>query len=105
MDVQKLMLSGHTTHDAEKVNSKNGKDFVKFGVAVNRYLGKEKGNEVTFYECLEFSEKRAEKALETIKKGDRVLISGRPQVDPYLSKDGEAKAAMSVLIEGWELLK
>jgi single stranded DNA-binding protein len=105
MDMQKLILLGRATKDAEKIASKSGKGFAKFGMAVNRYLGTDKGSEVTFYECLVFGDKHAEKAAESIKKGDLLTLDGRPQAEPYLSKDGEAKAALTVVVNSWSLLK
>ncbi len=105
MDLQKIILLGHATHDAETIESKNGKPFAKFGLATNRFLGKDKGSEVTFYECLVFGEKQIEKVTELIKKGDRITVDGRPNTDAYISKDGEAKAAVSVIVDYWNVMK
>lgn len=107
MDMQKLILMGHATHDAELIaaKKKGGKDFAKFGMAVNRYLGKDKGNEVTFYECLLFGEKSINSAKDKIKKGDLITVDGRPQAEAYLSKDGEAKANLVVLVDNFRVLK
>lgn len=33
------------------------------------------------------------------------MVEGRPEADPYLSNDGEAKASMSVFSHRWQVLK
>jgi single-stranded DNA-binding protein len=42
---------------------------------------------------------------ESIKKGDLVLVDGRPDVDPYISEDGEAKASLVVYADKWRVVK
>ncbi len=105
MNMQKLLLLGRATKDAEIITSNAGKDFGVFSVAVNRYLGKEKGNEPTFYECVMFNASRTEKLVEQVKKGDLIIVEGRPEADAYLSKEGEAKSKLKVIVDDWQVLK
>src|SRR5689334_2704305 len=104
MNIQKLILLGRATKDAEAVQEK----FIAFSVAVNRYVGKPKTKdreqEVTFYECLSFG-KEVSKRAALIKKGDLIVVEGRPEVEAYLSKEGEAKATLKVLVDDWQVLK
>lgn len=101
--MQQLIVLGRATKDGEVLASKEGKNYAKFGVAVNEYLGTEKDERTTFYNVLIFN-KSHEKA-ERIKKGDFVMVEGRPEAEAYLSNEGEAKASMTVFANRWRLLK
>jgi single-strand DNA-binding protein len=106
MNMQKLLLLGRATGDAELVDAKNGKPFITFSLAVNRYLGKEKGEEAQFYDCMIFGKKESmKKGVAQIKKGAMLLLDGRPEAEAYLSKGGEAKAQIKVMVNEWQLLK
>lgn len=105
MDMQKLILVGRATKDAETISSKAGRDFTVFSIAVNRHL-KGKDAETTFYDVVAFgTEDRVKKAAEIIKKGDRMLVIGRPEAEGYASKDGEVKARVKVIADEWNALK
>lgn len=103
MYLQQSIVLGRATKDAEVLESKGGKKYAKFSVAVNEYLGKDKEEKTTFYDALVFN-KTSENA-DLIKKGDLVLLEGRPDVDPYISKEGEAKASLLIYAEKWRVLK
>jgi single-strand DNA-binding protein len=103
MNLQHLLILGRSTKDAEVTESKDGKKYARFSVAVNEYLGKEKADKVTFYNVLIFN-KSSEKA-DKIKKGDMVLVEGKPEADAYVSKDGTAKANIVVYADKWKLVK
>ncbi len=107
MDMQKLLLVGRVTRDAEVISAKSGKDFVSFGLAVNRYITKDKevSQETTFYEVLSFGENKVKAAEEKVKKGDLVFLEGRPEADAYLGKDGTAKASLKVFADNWQVIK
>lgn len=103
MNIQQLFLLGRATKDAEVLESKEGKKYAKFSLAVNQYLGKDKDERPSFYNILVFnkSHERADK----IKKGDLVMIDGRPGVDAYLDSEGQAKASITVFADSWKLIK
>jgi single-stranded DNA-binding protein len=106
MDMQHLLLLGRATQDSELLETKAKKDkkqFAVFSLAVNRYLGKEKEAEVTYYDCVCFS--NAEKLVEKVKKGDRLFIQGRPTSEAYINKDGAAVSKLKLYVESWELIK
>jgi len=103
--MQKLLLVGRATADAEVVKAKKGDSFISFSLAANRYLGKEKGDEVQFYDCLIFGKGRTEIASTQIKKGTLIFLEGRPEAEAYLSKAGEAKARIKVMVDDWQLVK
>ncbi len=105
MDMQHLFLVGRATKDAEEFTSKSEKKFSKFSLAINEYNAKTKEENATFYDVLVFG-KMSEKVVEKVKKGDRIMVQGRPEVEAYLSKKGkEPKASISVIAEDWKVMK
>lgn len=105
MSQQIILLTGRATKDPETLKTKSDKIFTKFTLAVNEFLGKDKGEKAYYYDVLVF-DKTATSALELIKKGDIVFVQGRPEVDVYISKkDKEPKASVSVISNNWQLMK
>lgn len=103
--MQQLLILGRATKDAEVKDSKEGKKYARFSVAVNEYWGEKEQKEerTTFYNVLVFN-KSLDRA-DLIKKGDLVMVDGRPDVDPYLNNDGEAKANLIVFADKWRVIK
>jgi single-stranded DNA-binding protein len=98
-------MSGRAVADAETLKTKKDKIFTKFTVAVNEYLGEDKGEKAYFYDVLIF-DKTAAVAKEKIKKGDNLFIQGRPEVNAYLSKkDKKPKGSISVIANEWRVMK
>jgi single stranded DNA-binding protein len=95
MNQQMLTIMGRSTQDAQKLETKSGKEFTKFAVAVNEYRGKETGEVTTYFDVVSFS-RMPKAAAKKVRKGDVVMISGRPEVQAYESKEGELKAKFSV---------
>lgn len=106
MDMQHLMLLGRSVADSEifESNSKEGRKFAVFTLAVNRYLGKGKDDEVTYFDCICFLPS-AEKLVEKVKKGDKVFVQGRPTPEAYINKDGQAIGKIKVVVESWDAIK
>ncbi|MFQ5492685.1 MAG: single-stranded DNA-binding protein [Candidatus Dojkabacteria bacterium] len=103
MNLQQVFLLGRATKDAEVLESKEGKNYAKFSLAVNQYMGKERDERTTFYNVLVFNKSHSK--ADKIKKGDLLLVDGRPDVDAYLSNEGEAKASLVVYADRWRLMK
>ncbi|BCX14173.1 MAG: hypothetical protein KatS3mg085_705 [Candidatus Dojkabacteria bacterium] len=105
MNIQTIFLVGRATKDLEIQDSKNGNKYVRFSLAVNDYDKSAEKEEVTYYDVLLFGQ-QAENASERIKKGDAVLVVGKPEIDAYASKnEGEPKAKVSVIAKYWQALK
>jgi len=103
MNLQQLLLMGRATKDAEVLDSKEGKKYARFSLAVNEYLTKTKESKSYFYNILIFNKTSIN--AEKIKKGDLVMVDGRPEVDAYLSNEGEIKGNIVVVANKWKLLK
>jgi single stranded DNA-binding protein len=105
MHLHQIILLGRAVKDAEEFTTKTGKNFAKFTLAINEYLGKEKDEKTYFYDVLVFG-KTAPKAFEYIKKADTVMVQGRPEAGAYISKkDDKAKGVISIMADSWNVLK
>jgi len=98
MNQHQLVLMGRATRDAEVLESKAGKEYSKFAIAVNEYRGKIKGGVTSFYEIVGFTA-QTKNACRNIHKGDMVFVTGRPEVQAYKALDGELRAKLSVNAE------
>ena len=76
MDYQKIILVGNTTADVEAKQSQKGTTYSSFSVAVND--GKE--GSVSFFPVVAFG-KVAEASAKVLKKGQKVLVEGRIQIN------------------------
>lgn len=101
--MQQLLILGRATKDAEVLESKEGKEYGRFTVVVNEYRGKDKEEVASYFNVLVFG--KTVKRIDKIQKGDYVMVEGRPEADPYLSNDGEAKANLTVFTTRWRVLK
>lgn len=103
--MQTLILVGRSTRDAEDFVSKKDKKYAKFSLAVNEYKGKEIEEKTTFYDVVVFG-KSADKVTERVKKGDLVMVIGKPEADAYISKkDNEPKGVLNVVADNWNVIK
>jgi len=104
MNLQHLILFGRATKDAEIFESKKKTPFAKFSIAVNEYNKKDKIEDASYYDIVVFGNS-TKAVLNSVKKGDHVLVEGKPEVEAYLSKENEPKARISVLAESWRVVK
>lgn len=103
MNMQQLLVLGRATKDAEVLESKEGKPYARFSLAVNEYLGKDKDERTTFYNVLIFNKTSVN--AEKITKGNLVMVDGRPEVDAYISNEGNAKANLVVVANRWRVIQ
>ena len=84
--MQKLLLAGRATKDAEIIEGKKG-NFAIFSIAVNRVTSKdgEKGKEVSFYDIVCFGEERAKTVETFVKKGEKNSWGSKDRDALYLS--------------------
>lgn len=81
MSYQKMIAFGRITKDIELKQSKAGKAFANFSIAVNRAFE----NKADFFQCMVFG-KTAEYLDKYASKGSQVLIEGSVQIDEYEGK-------------------
>lgn len=105
MTSHQIIVLGRATKDAEELDSKAKKKYTKFSVAVNEYMGKDKEEKTYFYDVLIFGA-GSSIAKDKVKKGDNILIVGKPEFDAYISKkDKEPKTSVTIIADSWKVLK
>lgn len=97
MNVNQVVLVGNLTRDAELKHTTSGKAVAKFGIAVNRYTGKDKPTETTFVD-VECWEKTAEIVGEYASKGRQVGVVGRLKLDQWES-EGQKRSKLVVVAD------
>ena len=80
--MNKFIGLGRLTKDAELKQSKAGKPFCNFSIALNRAFEKDKAD---FFQCMAFG-KTAEYIDKYASKGSQILIEGSVQIDEYEGK-------------------
>lgn len=95
--MNKVILMGRLTRDVEV---KDGDTKVgRYSLAVDRRFTKEK--ETDFINCVCFG-KAAEFAEKYLKKGTKVVVTGRIQTGSYTNKDGQKIYTTDVIVEDQE---
>ncbi len=97
--VNNITVVGNLTRDPELRFTPSGTPVASFGIAVNRGI-QNKGtgewtNEVSFYKVTTWN-KLAENCAESLKKGDRTLVTGVPSIESY-EKDGLKKDTFKII--------
>ena len=94
--MNKVMLMGRLTRDPEVRVTQDGQTTIaKFGIAVDR-RGKE--DKADFFNVTAFN-KTAQFVEKYLKKGTKIALSGRLQLDEYTNKDGQKVTSVSVVAE------
>ena len=102
--MNEIILTGRLTKDPEVRYTTTQKVVTTFAVAVNRDVKNAEGNyETDFFNCVVWG-KQAELAGNTLKKGNKILLTGRVQNRSYES-NGEKKYITEVVINRFEYLE
>ena len=98
--MNKIILLGRLTKDPEVryTQGQNAMAIGKFSLAVNRKYKRENEPEADFFNCTSFG-KQAEFVEKYLKKGSKVLISGRVQNDNYTNKEGQKVYGVQIMVE------
>ena len=101
--MNKVILCGRLTAKPELRYTENNTPYVRFSLAVNRPRIKDKQPETDFINCIAWH-KTAETIDKYFDKGNRILVSGRIQVNNYTDKDGNKKTTNDIVIEDFNFL-
>jgi len=95
--MNKAILLGNLSRDVE-MKQAGGTTIGTFTIAVNGYA-KQGGGEprVDFIDCVAFN-KTAENIGKYFKKGSKIALCGRIQVDPYTDKQGNKRKRTVVIV-------
>lgn len=95
-----VVLIGRLTRDPELKFGQSGKAYSRFSLAVDRPFSK---GEADFINCVAFG-KTAELIGEYLRKGRKVAINGRLQMNRY-EMNGEKRTSYDVLVESMEFIE
>lgn len=93
--MNKVFLSGRLTRDPEIKQAST--TVCRFGLAVDR----RKGEQPDFFNVTAFG-KTGEAAAQYLKKGTKILLSGRVQIDQYTARNDTKKTATQIIVDEWE---
>jgi len=102
--MNKIILMGRLTRDPEVSysNADNSTALARFNLAVDRRF-KRAGDstEADFFNCIAFG-KQAEFVEKYLKKGTKILLTGRIQNNNYTNKEGQKIYSMQIIAEEME---
>jgi len=102
--MNKIILMGRLTRDPEVSysNTDNSTALARFNLAVDRRF-KRAGDstETDFFNCIAFG-KQAEFVEKYLKKGTKILVTGRIQNNNYTNKEGQKVYSMQIIVEEME---
>lgn len=96
--MNKVILLGRLCKDPEVSSSTSGTTFARYSIAVDRKFKKEGEPEADFFNCVSFN-KQAEFVERYLKKGTKVVVTGRLQNNNYTNKDGQKVYDIRVMAE------
>lgn len=98
--MDKIIFSGNVGKQPE-FQSKDGKDYCRFTVAVNHKI---RGEKTTEWRNVTVFGKQAEFVRQWVTKGRTVLIEGRPSAHGYKNNLEEIVASIDVIADSVELV-
>ena len=96
--MNKVILMGRLTREPEVSSSTSGTTFARFSIAVDRKFKKEGDPDADFFNCTSFG-KQAEFVERYLKKGTKIVVSGRLQNNNYTNKDGQKVYDVRIMCE------
>ena len=108
MSINKTIVSGRLTRDAELRTLDNGTTLLKFGVAVTDYVGGKEGANgfeeyVNFFNCTMFGN-RAAKIASWLTKGVKVVVEGRLHYSAWVADDGRKRNTVDITVQNIEFM-
>ena len=103
MRMNKVILSGGVTKDAELNFLTTGTPKMMFNLAVERSYQKDKNNKKVDFITCEMLGKGAENLCQYITKGKQIIVEGELNIDQY-EKDGEKRSFTKVKVDRLEFL-
>lgn len=100
-----ITLQGRLTHDVEYGETPNGSGYARFALAVRNYGRKmEDGSPTTdFFPCVVFGD-MAKSAAKNMRKGGRVTVNGRIEINSYTARDGSPRTSVQVVVREFDVI-
>ena len=105
MSINRVMITGNLTRDAELRTTQSGTSVLSMGVAVNDRRRNAQGeweDYANFVDCTMFGT-RAEKISQYLKKGLKVAIEGKLRWSQW-ERDGQKRSKLEVLVDDLEFM-
>ena len=102
--MNKVILSGGVTKDAELNFLTTGTPKMMFNLAVERSYQKDKNNKKVDFITCELFGKSAENLCQYITKGKQIMVEGELNIDQY-EKDGEKRSFTKIKVDRIEFQK
>ena len=99
--VNKVILVGNATRDAELRHTQGGKAVSGIRLATNRVVN---GAEETQFHAVVCWDRLAETTAEFVKKGDPLYVEGRLQYRSYQDEEGKERGAVEVIASDVQFL-
>jgi single-strand DNA-binding protein len=94
--MNKIILMGRLCKDPEISRSTSGTTIARYSIAVDRKFKKEGGPTADFFNITSFG-KQAEFVQKWLKKGTKIVLSGRIENETYTNKEGHKVTTSTVL--------
>lgn len=101
-DINSVVLCGRVVRDAEVKYTNGGTAVAEISIAVNRYAGKDKADEVSFIDCTVWG-KQAESLKQYLTKGRQVVVQGELKQDRW-EQDGQKRSKVTVNVNQLQLV-
>jgi single-strand DNA-binding protein len=99
--VNKVILIGNATRDAELRHTQTGKAVSSLRLATNRQI---KGEEETQFHTIVCWDRLAETTAEYVKKGDSLYVEGRLQYRAYQDEEGKERGTCEIVADDVQFL-
>ena len=96
--MNKIILMGRLTKDPDMRSTQSGTAVAHFSLAVDRRFKKDGEDSADFFNCSAFG-KQAEFTEKYLKKGTKILCSGRMESSNYTNRDGAKVMAWQVALD------
>tara|TARA_B100000809_G_scaffold244114_1_gene269760 strand:+ start:337 stop:708 length:372 start_codon:yes stop_codon:yes gene_type:complete len=100
--MNKLIISGRLTRDAEVRFIPSGTPVMSFSVANNTGFGEKQ--KTHYFECSMFGKRAEGKLKDYMLKGQQVVVEGEISLNQYQKKDGTGGASLNVFVNNVELM-
>ena len=96
--MNKTIMMGRLTKDPDITNTTNGTVIARYNIAVDRKFKREGDPDADFFSCTSFG-KQAEFVEKYLKKGTKVVITGRVQNNNYTDKNGQKVYGTVIMVD------
>lgn len=96
--MNKVILIGRLTADADLKQTQNGTSVARFSLAVNRRFAKDNEQTADFISCVAWKH-TAEFICKYFRKGSMIAITGRLQTGSYTDNNGVKRYTTDVVVE------